>query len=154
MAFGESQIQHVVHSIEQGRLAGLIRISLTIVGVGALALAYLLIEFKGLSAADGIDQAQIARELAAGHGFSTKCLRPLAIQQIQSVTGRIPVSNFPETYHAPLNSMIDAVAIDIFPKMLQAKINNDSPALSWRACQDRTAPGCVKRIPIFQKSIL
>jgi hypothetical protein len=95
MASGESQVQHLVHSIEQGRLAGLIRISLTIVGVGALALAYLFIEFKGLSAADGIDQAQIARELAAGRGFSTKCLRPLAIQQIQSVTGRIPASNFP-----------------------------------------------------------
>jgi hypothetical protein len=49
----------------------LIRISLTIVGVAALALAYLFIEFKGLSAADGIDHAQIARELAAGRGFST-----------------------------------------------------------------------------------
>ena len=98
--------------------------------LAALALAYLFIEFKGLSAADGIDQAQIARELAAGRGFSTKCLRPLAIQQIQSVTGRIPASNFPETYHAPLNSMIDAVAINIFPKVLQAKINNDSPVFA------------------------
>ena len=130
MAIGESQVQQVVHSIEQGRLAGLIRISLTIVGVGALALAYLFIEFKGLSAAEGIDQAQIARELAAGRGFSTKCLRPLAIQQIQSVTGRIPASNFPETYHAPLNSMIDAVALEIFPKALQAKITNDSPVFA------------------------
>jgi hypothetical protein len=130
MAFGESQVQNVVHSIEQGRLAGLIRISLTIVGVGALALIYLFVEFKGLSAADGIDQAQIARELAAGHGFSTKYLRPLAIEQIQKATGRIPASNFPETYHAPLNSMIDAVAINIFPKALQAKINNDSPVFA------------------------
>jgi len=129
-ASSESQVQRVVHSIEQGRLAGLIRISLTIVGVAALALAYLFVEFKGLSAADGIDHAQIARELAAGRGFSTKCLRPLAIQQIQSVTGRIPASNFPDTYHAPLNSMIDAVGLNIFPKVLQAKINNDSPVFA------------------------
>jgi hypothetical protein len=63
---GESQVQRVVHSIEQGNLAGLIRILLTIVGIVALALAYVFIEFKGLSAAEGIDQAQIARELAAG----------------------------------------------------------------------------------------
>jgi hypothetical protein len=130
MAIGESQVQRIVHSIEQGNLAGLIRISLTIVGVVALALAYLFIEFKGLSAAEGIDQAQITRELAAGHRFTTKCLRPVAIQQIQSETGRIPASNFPDTYHAPLNSMIDAVALNIFPKVLQTKISNDSPVFA------------------------
>jgi hypothetical protein len=120
----------VVHSIEQGNLAGLIRIALTIVGVVALALAYLFIEFKGFSAADGIDQAQIGRELAAGRGFSTKYLRPLAIQQIQREADRIPANNFPETYHAPLNPLIDAVALNIFPKALQAKINNDSPVFA------------------------
>jgi hypothetical protein len=130
MAFGESQVQQVIHSIEQGNLAGLVRISLTIVGIAALALAYLFIEFKGLSAADGIDQAQIARELAAGHGFSTKSLRPLAAQQIQTETGLIPASNFPETYHAPLNPVIDAVALSIFPKALQVKMNNDSPVFA------------------------
>jgi hypothetical protein len=108
----------------------LIRILLTIVGVVALALAYVFIEFKGLSAAEGIDQAQIARELAAGHGFSTKCLRSLAIQQIQSETGRIPANNFPDTYHAPLNPMMDAVALNIFPKALQTKISNDSPVFA------------------------
>jgi len=130
MAFGKSQVQQVVHSIEQGNLGRLIRIALAIVGVVALALAYLFIQFKGLSAADGIDQAQIARELAAGHGFSTKCLRPLAIQQIRSETGRIPAGNFPETYHAPLNSMIEAVALNVFPKALQAKTNNDTPVFA------------------------
>jgi hypothetical protein len=126
----ESQVQQVVHSIEQGSLAGLIRVLLAIVGVIALALAFLFIEFKGLSAADGIDQAQIARELAAGHGFSTKCLRPLAIEQIQRGTGRIPAANFPDTYHAPLNPLIDALALKIYPKALQMRTGTDSPVFA------------------------
>jgi hypothetical protein len=54
----------------------------------------------------------------------------VAIQQIQSETGRIPASNFPDTYHAPLNSMMDAVALNIFPKALQTKISNDSPVFA------------------------
>jgi len=126
----ESQVQRVVHSIEHGNLAGLIRVLLAIVGVIALALAYLFIEFKGLSAAEGMDQAQIARELAAGHGFSTKCLRPLAIQQIQRETGRIPSSNFPDTYHAPLNPLIDALVLKIYPKPLAMKISTDAPVFA------------------------
>jgi hypothetical protein len=126
----ESQVQQVVHSIEHGNLAGLIRVLLAIVGVVALALAYLFIEFKGLSAAEGMDQAQIARELAAGHGFSTKFLRPLAIQQIQRETGRIPSSSFPDTYHAPLNPLIDALALKIYPKPLAMKLDNDAPVFA------------------------
>ncbi|MBV8416020.1 MAG: hypothetical protein JO251_12500 [Verrucomicrobia bacterium] len=126
----ESQVQQVVHSIEHGNLAGLIRVLLAIVGVVALALAYLFIEFKGLSAAEGMDQAQIARELAAGHGFSTKCLRPLAIQQIQRETGRIPSSNFPDTYQAPLNPLIDALVLRIYPKPLAMKITTDAPVFA------------------------
>jgi len=126
----ESQVQQVVHSIEHGSLAGIIRVLLAIVGVVALALAYLFIEFKGLSAAEGMDQAQIARELAAGHGFSTKYLRPLAIEQIQRETGRIPSGNFPDTYHAPLNPLIDALVLKINPKPLAMKINNDAPVFA------------------------
>jgi hypothetical protein len=123
----ESQVQQVVHSIEHGSLAGLIRVLLAVVGVVALALIYLFIEFKGLSATDGIDQAQIARELAAGHGLSTKCLRPLAIHEFQRETGRIPSGNFPDTYQAPLNPLIDALALQMYPKALAMKTGPDSP---------------------------
>jgi hypothetical protein len=126
----ESEVQRIVHSIEHGSLAGLIRVLLAIVGVVALALAYLFIQFKGLSATDGIDQAQIARELAAGHGFSTKCLRPLAIHQIQRETGRIPATDFPDTYQAPLNPLIDALALKIYPKALVMKVETGAPVFA------------------------
>ena len=34
--------------------------------------------FRGLSSPTGMDQAQIARELARGNGFHTKFIRPYA----------------------------------------------------------------------------
>ncbi|HEY1083064.1 MAG TPA: hypothetical protein VGE29_12415 [Prosthecobacter sp.] len=41
-----------------------------------LALAHVFITFKGLHSAEGMEQAQIARELARGHGLQTKVIRP------------------------------------------------------------------------------
>ena len=53
-------VQSFVHSLEQGKIAGFFRLVLSLVAVIALALAYLLIQFRGLSTQAGIDQAQIA----------------------------------------------------------------------------------------------
>src|SRR5277367_4182650 len=83
MSGAESRLQGMVHSLEQGRLAAVIRVALASTSIIALALAYLLIQFRGLSSATGIDQAQVAREIAQGNGFSTKNIRPLALQQLQ-----------------------------------------------------------------------
>ena len=65
-----------VHSLKQGKIAGFFRLLLFFVAVIALALAYLLIQFRGLSSPAGIDQAQIAHEVARGNGFSTKISAP------------------------------------------------------------------------------
>ena len=37
--------------------------------IAALAFVYVFISFRGLDSANAMDQAQIARELARGHGF-------------------------------------------------------------------------------------
>jgi hypothetical protein len=71
------KVQGFVHSLEQGKIAGFCRLVLSLVAFIALALAYLLIRFRGLLTPAGIDQAQIAREIARGSGFSTKDIRPL-----------------------------------------------------------------------------
>ncbi|MBV9673836.1 MAG: glycosyltransferase family 39 protein [Verrucomicrobia bacterium] len=127
MATPEETIQGFVHSLEQGWLAAVFRTILLIVLVCALGLAYLLIQFRGLSTQDGIDEAQIARQIAQGQGFSTKNIRPLAIHQLEKYTGRIPTGAFPETYHAPLNPLVEALAIKLFPRALGVKIDNARP---------------------------
>ncbi len=55
-----------------------------------------------------MDQAQIAREIARGDGFTTKIIRPLAYWQAEQASRghRSPFEGFRDTYHAPLNPLI------------------------------------------------
>jgi hypothetical protein len=91
-----------------------------------LSLAYLLIQFRGLSSLTGMDQAQVARELARGNGYSTKNIRPMALQQLQRITGQIPSGNFPDTFNAPLNPLVNSLALRCFSGELSKKITGTS----------------------------
>src|SRR4051812_17522489 len=114
MASGQAQVQNFVRALEQGSWARVIRLTLTGCGAVALALLYLFVQFRGLSSQDGIDQAQVARELAAGHGFSTKNYRPVEIRLFQqrnaATSGALP-EHLPELYHAPLQPLVNAAAL-------------------------------------------
>jgi hypothetical protein len=118
MSSAETKLQELVHSVEQGRLASVIRILLACAATIGLALAYLLIQFRGLSTQSGMDQAQIAREIARGNGFSTKLIRPYAAQQLQDHIGRIPAANFPDSFHAPLNPLANSLVMRLLPGKL------------------------------------
>ena len=114
MASGEIQVQSLLRALEQGRWAGVIRLTLIAAGVLTLVLLYLFVQFRGLSTQDGIDQAQVAREIAAGHGFSTKNYRPAEVylfQQAQAPSGGVVPEHLPEIYHAPLHPLIIALAL-------------------------------------------
>jgi len=77
-----------------------------------LALSSIFVTFKGLSAPRGMEQAQVGREIARGHGFKTKVVRPVAITQMKEANNEIPsLENFPETYHAPLNPTVNALVL-------------------------------------------
>jgi hypothetical protein len=123
---GDTGLQSVVHSIEQGRLARMIQLMAIWVTILGLSLGYLLIQFRGLSSQTGIDQAQVARELARGNGFSTKNIRPLAIQQLQRNTGQVSADNFPDTFNAPLNPLINSLVFRCFPGLLKKEITSAS----------------------------
>src|ERR1700736_2731047 len=122
MGSAETGLQGIVHSLNQGRLALVIRLMAAWASIIALALAYLLIQFRGLSSRVGMDQAQVAREIARGNGFSTKNIRPLAIQQLQRSTGKIPLGDFPDTFNAPLNPLVNSLALRCFSGALSKKI--------------------------------
>jgi hypothetical protein len=123
----EADIQGLVHSLEQGKAAGLLRLFLSILAVIALALSYLLLQFRGLSTPAGMDQAQIARELARGNGFSTKDIRPLAAELLQKGFGQLPPGNVPDLYHAPLNPLANAGGLYLFSSVLHLKIDQTDP---------------------------
>jgi hypothetical protein len=108
---GDVGVQKAVHSIEQGRLAPIIRGAMFTALIVGLVVLYLFIQFKGFSTVTAMDQAQIARNVASGHGLSTKFIRPLALWQLERAGKPIPAENFPDFYQAPLNSIVNALPL-------------------------------------------
>jgi hypothetical protein len=120
-------VQSFVHSLEQGKIAGFFRLVLSLVAVIGLALAYVLLQFRGLSTQAGIDQAQIAHEIARGNGFSTKNIRPLEAHLLQQIFGQVPAGNVPDLYHAPLNPIVNAGALYLLSSQLDQRVDTGDP---------------------------
>ncbi len=82
-----------------------------------LMLFYLAPGFKGLTHYKGKEQAQIARELARNGSFQTKMIRPLSLHQAdqnnEDLDG-VHLVGFHDTYHAPLNPMINSLVMRFF----------------------------------------
>jgi len=110
-ATGEIGVQGAVHSIEQGKLAPVIRGGMFAALIIGLTLLYLFVQFRGFSTVTAMDQAQIARNIASGEGLSTRFIRPLAIWQLEQAEKEIPKENFPDFYQAPLNSIVNAMPL-------------------------------------------
>ncbi|HEY1120289.1 MAG TPA: hypothetical protein VGE67_01760, partial [Haloferula sp.] len=73
----------------------------------SFTLLHLLPLFRGLDSPQAMEQAQIARQIARGEGFTTKMIRPLAYYEAEKANqGAVNFTNFKDTYHAPLNPLI------------------------------------------------
>jgi len=103
--------------------ATMVRWGLFLLLVIFLTLFYLVVDFKGLSHAKGMDQAQIAREIARGHQNTTKVIRPLAAWQINEYRKKnddkaepAPLIGQRDTYHAPLNPLINSIPMRLLKK--------------------------------------
>ncbi len=87
----------------------------------ALSLFKLIVTYRGLDQPVAMDQAQIAREVARGNGFSTKFLRPMELKTLATVRSQekdpanrtLDLNELKDTNHAPLNICALAVAIKI-----------------------------------------
>ena len=61
-----------------------------------------------------MDQAQISREIARGNGFTTKMIRPVAYYQAEKAEDRtVSLQGFQDTYHSPLNPLINAAVFKL-----------------------------------------
>ncbi|WP_193210722.1 ArnT family glycosyltransferase [Luteolibacter marinus] len=78
----------------------------------SFTLLHLLPLFRGLSSPQAMEQAQIARQIARGEGFTTKFIRPLAYYEAEKANqGTVPFSGFKDTYQSPLNPLILSAVI-------------------------------------------
>jgi hypothetical protein len=71
--------QDIIHKIAEGQGARLLRIALAVLAVLALWVGYNWRSFRNLAQPEAMDQAQLARNLAEGKGFTTDYLRPFSI---------------------------------------------------------------------------
>jgi len=75
--------------------------------MGALALLEVFVSFRGLKSPAGMEQAQLAREVARGHGWVTQCVRPGAWQQmLDARPAELDLKRFPDTSSAPLPALL------------------------------------------------
>jgi len=107
----ETKVQAFVHALEEGGWVSRIRLILLVAAIATVYIIVILTEFKGLSDAKGMDQAQIGRQLAGGHGFTTKFIRPIAYAQFVNHLGAFPAGDVPDTYNAPLNPFVDSLLL-------------------------------------------
>jgi len=91
----------------------IIRRSLFFVLLVSLTLGNLFTLFRGLNSPQAMDQAQIAREIARGNGFSTKFIRPAAYHQAERAQGPTSIKGFSDAYHSPLNPLINAAVLKL-----------------------------------------
>lgn len=70
--------------------------------------------FRGLNSPEAMDQAQIARQIARNEGETSKFIRPIAYQQsLKAPDASASFMEFRDTFHAPLNILVNAVVFKI-----------------------------------------
>lgn len=115
-------------SIPGNAFAKIIRRAIFFVTLIALITVSLFFTFKGLSSPRGMEQAQLAREIARGNGFVSKVVRPITLWQMEK-DGKeaAKLTKFPETYHAPLYPTVIAAVL---------KASNGGDAQKWRMSKE------------------
>jgi 4-amino-4-deoxy-L-arabinose transferase-like glycosyltransferase len=107
----DTVVQELIHRVESGAWQGALLKLLFAAAVAGLAAVYLLVNFRGLESETAMDQAQVGRQIAAGAGYTTLYVRPLAIWQFRSHLDELPVGAPPDIYNFPLNPVLNAVVL-------------------------------------------
>lgn len=113
----ESTIQNAVWQIELGRGKVVVYwVLLTLLAL-SLGLIYTASQFRGLEKREAMDQAQIARNLARGEGFTTQVIRPLSLWHLKNFSkDRDPkVLAHPDLTNPPLYPLVLAGLFKLLP---------------------------------------
>lgn len=92
-----------------------------IIGIGIMFIYVVFQSSRTYELTDvrAMDQAQIARNLARGAGFTTKLIRPLSLARVAQI------DNHPDLFQAPLHPMFVSVLFRVF--------GDSSRVISWSA---------------------
>ena len=106
-----TKVQEFVHRLEVGGLKKVILISAFFAAIAGIASLFLFFNFRGLDSETAMDQAQVGRQIAAGAGYTTLYIRPMAMWQFLGHQEKLPEGLLPDTYNFPLNPVMNAVLL-------------------------------------------
>ena len=75
-----------------------------------MALLHVFVMFRGLSSAEGMNQAQLARQIARTGSYQTHVIEPYAWAQLESAQKQPTPLAMPETVQPPLQPLLWSVA--------------------------------------------
>ncbi|MCU0857010.1 MAG: glycosyltransferase family 39 protein [Pontiellaceae bacterium] len=137
----ESTLQDLVYSVDAGLGLKIIRTSLFCFVVLFLMVFFTAREFRGFNSEAAMDYAQLGRNLAQTHRYTTKCVRPVSIAQVSahSYNGDASIDRHPELFKPPLYPAVlagsfrffDLVGVDLFPKSAAFTDMRMYPAEQW-----------------------
>jgi GNAT superfamily N-acetyltransferase len=111
-------IQRLIHKLDSPAWKRTLRIA--VLGAAVLYVAHLWLfkegGFRGLAHEKAMDQAQVAREIARGHGFATRMIRPAALWQLERHRGAPLAGPLPDTRNAPLHPLFAALLFRLAPE--------------------------------------
>jgi hypothetical protein len=76
-------IQNLIHKLETGAGPRFFRITALLLAVAALILRYDVHAYRNLATPEGMDAAQLARNISEGKGYTTLFIRPLSLYLMQ-----------------------------------------------------------------------
>jgi hypothetical protein len=110
-----ADLQDLVYSVEVGSLRKWILRVAVLLLILLLGVYYLGAQFNGLSQATAMDQAQIARQISQGEGFTTKFIRPVILKFLteESSEKGLDVLKMPDLVHPPVYPYLLATAFKL-----------------------------------------
>lgn len=110
-------IQDTIHKWTEGSGARFLRLLLVFFGMLGLAVWYNAAAFKNLSTIEGMDAAQVGRNIAEGKGFTTDFIRPFSMYLVRKHQGdaALKEESHPDLANAPLYPLLLAGALRLMP---------------------------------------
>lgn len=113
-------IQKLIHLLEVGTGSRYLRVLLLGLALVALALLYDLRAYKNMGTPEGMDAAQLARNISEGKGYTTQFIRPLSLYLVQKKNGggADPAqikTNHPDLANAPVYPVLLAGVMKALP---------------------------------------
>jgi hypothetical protein len=111
-------LQDFIHKFTEGSGSRALKLAMVFFAMVGLGVWYDAAAFKNLSTIEGMDAAQLARNLGEGRGFTTEFVRPLSLHLLKgrrAANEPVLTDQHPDLANAPLYPVLLALALKVMP---------------------------------------